>query len=62
MSEITNAAATVYILVDESKRGDEIVWLHGIKLLLDPKTAARLKDYQLDYCDGPDGTFFFRKV
>jgi len=33
-------AATVSITVDKQKHGDEIVWLHGIKLLPDPKSAA----------------------
>jgi len=55
-------AATVSITVDKQKHGDEIVWLHSIKLLLDQKTAARFKYYQLDYREEPDGTFFLRKV
>ena len=54
--------ATVSFTVDKQKHGDEIVSLHGIKLLLDQKTAARFNYYQLDYREESDGTFFLRKV
>jgi len=53
---------TVSITVDKQKHGDEIVSLHGIKLLQDQKTAARFNYYQLDYYEESDGTFFLRKV
>jgi hypothetical protein len=32
--------------VDKQKHGDDIVWLHGIKLLLSQKVAARFNYYR----------------
>ena len=34
--------ATVFMIVDKQKHGDEIVWLHSVKLLLDQKPRLHL--------------------
>ncbi len=52
--------ATFSIKLDRQQRGDEVIESNGIKLFLDPASAARISDYQLDYQDAPDGGFILK--
>jgi len=54
--------ATFSIKIDRQHRGDEVIESNGIKVFLDPASAARISDYQLDYQDEPDGGFFLRAM
>jgi iron-sulfur cluster assembly protein len=61
---LVNAAepseATFSIRLDMQHRGDEVVESNGVRVFLDPASAARISDYQLDYQDEPDGGFFLK--
>ena len=50
--------ATFSIKLDRQHRGDEVIESNGVKVFLDPASAARISSYQLDYQDEPDGGFF----
>jgi len=52
--------ATFSIKLGRQHRGDEVIESNGIKVFLDPASAARISDYQLDYQDAPDGGFFLK--
>lgn len=52
--------ATFSIKIDRQRRGDEVIDSNGVKVFLDPASAARISDYQLDYQDEPDGGFFLK--
>jgi Fe-S cluster assembly iron-binding protein IscA len=52
---------TYGIKLDRQRQGDEVTELNGIKLLLDPASAAEFADYDLDYLDEPDGGFVLKK-
>ena len=52
--------ATFSIKLDRQQRGDKVIESNGVKVLLDPDSAARISDYQLDYQDEPDGGFFLK--
>jgi Fe-S cluster assembly iron-binding protein IscA len=41
------------IKLDNEHTDDEVIDLHGVKVFLDPDTAARLKDCKLDYLEEP---------
>ena len=49
---------TFSIKVDRQHPGDEVIESNGVKVFLDPASAARISDYQLDYQDEPGGGFF----
>jgi len=51
-------AATFSIKVDKQRKGDEVIDWDDIKLFIDPSSANRIRDYQLDYKDGPNDGFF----
>jgi len=48
------------IKIAKQPRGDEVLDLHSIKMFLDPASAAKLGNYELDYLDEPDGGFLLR--
>ena len=48
------------IKLDRERPGDEVIESSGVKVFLDPASAARIGDYQLDYQDEPDGGFFLK--
>ena len=52
--------ATFSIKLDRQHRADEVIESNGVKVFLDPASAARISDYQLDYQDEPDGGFFLK--
>jgi len=52
--------ATFSIKVDMQQQGDEVIESNGVKVFLDPTSAARISNYQLDYQDEPDGGFFLK--
>lgn len=54
--------ATFSIKLDRQHRGDEVIESNGVKVFLDPASAAQIRDYQLDYQDEPEGGFFFKTV
>ena len=54
--------ATFSIKLDRQRRGDEVIESNGVKVFLDPVSAARISDYQLDYEDEPDGGFYLKTM
>jgi len=54
--------ATFGIKLDRERPQDQIIESNGVKLFLDPASAARISDYQLDYRDEPDGGFLLRTM
>ena len=49
--------AVLSIKLDKEHPGDEVVTSHGIRIFVDPASAALLKDCELDYLDEPTGGF-----
>ena len=49
--------ATFSIKLDRERPQDQIIESNGVKLFLDPASAAQIGDYQLDYRDEPGGGF-----
>jgi len=39
---------------------DEVMELHGVRVFLDPVSAANLRGCQLDYLEGPEGGFLLK--
>jgi len=56
--------ATFSIKLDRRDRGDKVIDSGGIKVFLDPSSAARIRKYQLDYDDEPGGGggFFLKEM
>jgi Fe-S cluster assembly iron-binding protein IscA len=52
--------ATFSIKLDRRHQGDEVIESNGVKVFLDPASAARISDYQLDYHDEPRSGFFLK--
>lgn len=52
---------TFDIKLDRQHQGDEVMESNSVKVFLDPASAARIGEYQLDYLDEPDGGFVLRK-
>jgi iron-sulfur cluster assembly protein len=52
--------STFSIKLDRERPQDQIIESNGVKLFLDPASAARISDYQLDYLDEPDDGFFLK--
>ena len=48
------------IKLDRERPQDQIIESNGVKLFLNPASAARISDYQLDYLDEPDDGFFLK--
>jgi Fe-S cluster assembly iron-binding protein IscA len=54
--------ATFNLELDKEHSGDKVVESHGIRIFIDPENVVLLKDYELDYVDGPDGGFLLRNA
>jgi Fe-S cluster assembly iron-binding protein IscA len=52
--------AVLNIKLDYEHTGDEVITTHGIRILVDPTSAAVLKDCKLDYVDERTGGFCLR--
>jgi len=52
--------AVLSIKLDYEHTGDEVITSHGIRILVDPASAALLKGCELDYLDEPAGGFCLR--
>ena len=50
------------IKLDRQRREDEVIESNGVKVFLDPVSAARISDYQLDYEDEPGGGFYLKTM
>jgi Fe-S cluster assembly iron-binding protein IscA len=63
VENITNYASSDILTMelDKENPGDEVIDLKGIRILIDPRHAVQLADYELDYIDGPEGGFFLRQ-
>lgn len=53
---------TCIIKLDNKRADDKVVESHGVQVFLDPVSAANLEDYELDYIDEPEQSFFLHKV
>ncbi len=51
---------TFNLELDKEHSGDKVVESLGIRIFMDPEKAVLLKDYELDYIDGPAGGFMLR--
>lgn len=61
--DTTESGRTTFsIKLDRQRRGDEVMKSNGVKVFLDPASAARISKYQLDYQDEPDSRFFLRTM
>ncbi len=49
------------IKLDHRDPCDEVIESHGIKILIDPASAASLRDRELDYRDDFSGGFLFKE-
>jgi Fe-S cluster assembly iron-binding protein IscA len=49
--------AVLVVKLDNEHTGDEVITSHGIRIFVDPASAALLKDCELDYLDEPTGGF-----
>jgi len=52
--------ANLSIKLDRRHQEDKVIELKGVKVFLDPDSAARISDYQLDYRDEAEGGFFLK--
>jgi iron-sulfur cluster assembly protein len=52
--------ASFSIKVDRQHQEDEVIESDGVRVFLDPVSAAKISDFQLDYQDGPGGGFYLR--
>ena len=53
--------ATFSIKIDKQHQTDEVIGSSGVKVFLDPSSAAQIRQFQLDYRDGPGGGFFLKR-
>jgi len=51
---------TFSIKVDRQHQEDEVIESNGVRVFLDPDSAAQISDFQLDYQDGADGGFYLK--
>ena len=54
--------ATFSIMVDREHQGDQVTETGGVKVFVDPSSAASIGRYQLDYEDEPAGGFYLREA
>ena len=54
--------ANFSIKVDRQHQEDEVIESNGVRVFLDPVSAAKISDFQLDYQDGPDGGFYLKTM
>ena len=50
------------VKIDRQNQGDNVIDSGDVKVFLDPASAARISDYQLDYQDEADGGFFLKTM
>ena len=50
------------IKVDRQHQEDEVIESNGVRVFLDPASAAQISDFQLDYQDGPGGGFYLETM
>lgn len=53
---------TLSIKLDKESTGDTVMMSHGVKIILDQASADLLRDYELDYQDGPTGGFCLKTI
>lgn len=58
VSSNKSGSETFSVKIDRQQQGDKVIESGDVKVFLDPASAARISDYQLDYQDEPDGGFF----
>ena len=54
--------ASFSIKVDRQHQEDKVIELNGVRVFLDPDSAAQISDFQLDYKDGADGGFYLKEM
>ena len=54
--------ANFSIKVDRQHQEDEVIESNGVWVFLDPVSAAKISDFQLDYQDGPGGGFYLETI
>jgi Fe-S cluster assembly iron-binding protein IscA len=54
--------ANFSIKVDKQHQEDKVIESKGVRVFLDPVSAAQMSDFQLDYQDGPDGGFYLKTM
>jgi len=54
--------ATFSIKVDRQHQEDKVIESNGVRVFLDPASAAQISDFQLDYQDGPGGGFYLETM
>jgi Fe-S cluster assembly iron-binding protein IscA len=54
--------ANFSIKVDRQHQEDEVIESNGVRVFLDPVSAAKISDFRLDYQDGPDGGFYLKTM
>jgi Fe-S cluster assembly iron-binding protein IscA len=52
--------STFSIKFDRQHQGDKVIESDGVKVFLDASSAARIKDYQLNYTDDSEDGFFLK--
>jgi Fe-S cluster assembly iron-binding protein IscA len=52
----------VRIELDRQSPCDVVAEFHGVRVLVDPPSTAVLKQYELDYVDGPRGGFCLKEL
>jgi iron-sulfur cluster assembly protein len=57
-----SGATTCSIKLDNKRADDQVIESHGIKVFLDPISAAQLQDWELDYRDEPGQGFLLVKA
>ena len=60
VSSDKSVKAAFSMKLDRQHQGDKVIESGGVKILLDPSSAAQINSYQLDYRDEPDGGFFLK--
>lgn len=51
----------ITIKLDKRCPGDEVIEINGVKILLDPVSAAALKNCELDYSTAPETGFLIKR-
>ena len=53
---------TFSVKIDIQREGDKVIESGGVKVFLEPSSAAQISNYQFDYRDEPDGGFFLKRT
>ena len=62
VSSDKSVKAAFTMKLDRQHQGDKVIDLGGVKVFLDPSSAAQISDYQLDYQDEPEGGFLLKTM